>query len=140
MKTPVLFVCACEDRLCIRVLNISRNTHLNTLSRSNESLLAIISRITFSCVCCLEHTPLSTPILFKGNNGCTGAVSTIFTGRQQTGLPQENIGQQPRRQASVQFVSENPEEALASSVRSPLLFVLFQQNCEVSTVSWLLAS
>lgn len=116
------------------VLDINRDTYLNILPKSNESLLAIICKITFSCVCCLEHTPLSTPILFKGNNGCTGAVSTIFPGRQQTWLPKENSGQQPRRQASVQFVPENPEKAAASSVWSPLLFVLFQQNCEVSTV------
>lgn len=59
----------------------SRYTRFNKLLKSNESLLAGIFTVIFSCVCYLEHTPLSTPILFKGNNGCTGAVSTIFPGR-----------------------------------------------------------
>ena len=133
-KRLVSLVCSYEDHSSLCVLYICRNTYFNGLYKSNESLLAINSKITFSFVCCLEHTPLSTPILFKGNNGCTGTVSTIFPGRQQTGLPKENSGQQSGRQASVQFVPENTEKAVASSMRSPLLFVLFQQNCEVSSV------
>lgn len=63
------------------VHNKSRYTRFNKLSKRNDPLLAGVSTIIFSCVCYLEHTPLSTPILFKGNNGCTGAVSTIFPGR-----------------------------------------------------------
>lgn len=34
----------------------------------------------------------------------------------------------------MQLVPESVEKALASPMRSPLLFVLFQQNCEVSSV------
>ena len=34
----------------------------------------------------------------------------------------------------MQLVPEDPEKASAGSVRSPLLFVLFQQNSEVSSV------
>lgn len=131
----VLFGHASEDQTLLRVLYI-RDTYFNDLPKNNVPLLAItaVSKIPFSCACCLEHTPLSAPILFKGNNGCTRAVSTIFPGGQQTGIPKENSGQQPRRQTLVQIMPENPEKAFASSMRSPLLFVLFQQNCEVSSV------
>lgn len=70
-----------------------------------------------------------------GDNGCTGTVSTIFPGRQQTGFPEEDPGQQPGRQASVQFVPEGAEEAAAGPVWTPLLLLLLQQDSEVSAAA-----
>jgi len=128
----VLFADAYEDQIC--VVNRSREAYVNKLSRGNGVAAGDWSSNYTLSRSLLERTPLSTSILFKGNNGCTGAVSTIFPGRQQTRLPEEDFGQQPRGQASVQLVPESVEEALASPVRTPLLFVLFQQNCEVSRV------
>lgn len=82
----------------------------------------------------LNTSRWNAPILLKGNNGCTGAFSTVFPGRQQTGIPKENSRQEPWRQTLVQLVQKNSEKAFASPMWSPLLFILFQQNCKVSRV------
>lgn len=114
------------------LVNISRYTRFNKFAQKQwVTAGGYFEKYTSRCLLSWTH-PAEPPILFRGNNGCTRAVSSIFPGRQQAGLPKENSGQQPGGQASVQLVSEDPAEAPAGPVRPPLLFLLFQQAGEVS--------